>query len=63
MHHVVNEVEARGLPGDLALLPVVESAFNPFAYSRSHASGLWQFIAPTGERLWPPAQLLPGPAP
>jgi peptidoglycan lytic transglycosylase D len=50
MHHVVNEVEARGLPGDLALLPVVESAFNPFAYSRSHASGLWQFIAPTGER-------------
>lgn len=50
LHHVVNEVEARGLPGDLALLPVVESAFNPFAYSRSHASGLWQFIAPTGER-------------
>ncbi|HEU5468371.1 MAG TPA: transglycosylase SLT domain-containing protein, partial [Steroidobacteraceae bacterium] len=50
LHHVVNEVEARALPGDLALLPVVESAFNPFAYSRSHASGLWQFIAPTGER-------------
>jgi hypothetical protein len=50
LHHVANEVEARGLPGDLALLPVVESAFNPFAYSRSHASGLWQFIAPTGER-------------
>jgi membrane-bound lytic murein transglycosylase D len=50
LHYVVNEVESRGLPGDLALLPVVESAFNPFAYSRSHASGLWQFIAPTGER-------------
>ncbi|MGH8130501.1 MAG: LysM peptidoglycan-binding domain-containing protein, partial [Steroidobacteraceae bacterium] len=50
LHHIVNEVEARNLPGDLALLPVVESAFNPFAYSRSHASGLWQFIAPTGER-------------
>jgi membrane-bound lytic murein transglycosylase D len=50
LHHVVNEVEARGMPGDLALLPVVESAFNPFAYSRAHASGLWQFIAPTGER-------------
>jgi membrane-bound lytic murein transglycosylase D len=50
LHHIVNEVEAQGLPGDLALLPVVESAFNPFAYSRSHASGLWQFIAPTGER-------------
>ncbi|MGH8251519.1 MAG: LysM peptidoglycan-binding domain-containing protein [Steroidobacteraceae bacterium] len=50
LHHIANEVEARGLPGDLALLPIVESAFNPFAYSRSHASGLWQFIAPTGER-------------
>jgi membrane-bound lytic murein transglycosylase D len=50
LHHIVNEVEAQGLPGDLALLPVVESAFNPFAYSRAHASGLWQFIAPTGER-------------
>jgi membrane-bound lytic murein transglycosylase D len=50
LHHVVNEVEARGLPADLALLPIVESAFNPFAYSRAHASGLWQFIAPTGER-------------
>ncbi len=50
LHYVANEVEARGLPGDLALLPVVESAFNPFGYSRSHASGLWQFIAPTGER-------------
>jgi len=50
LHHIANEVEAAGLPADLALLPVVESAFNPFAYSRSHASGLWQFIAPTGER-------------
>jgi membrane-bound lytic murein transglycosylase D len=50
LHHVANEVEFRGLPGDLALLPVVESAFNPFAYSRAHASGLWQFIAPTGEQ-------------
>jgi len=50
LHHIANEVEFRGLPGDLALLPVVESAFNPFAYSRAHASGLWQFIAPTGER-------------
>lgn len=50
LHHIVNEVEARGMPGDLALLPVVESAFNPFAYSRAHASGLWQFIPGTGER-------------
>ena len=62
LHHVANEVEARGLPGDLALLPVVESAFNPFAYSRTHASGLWQFIAPTGERYGLQPQLLAGPA-
>ncbi len=51
LYHIAREVEARGMPGELALLPVVESAFNPFAYSRSHASGLWQFIAPTGERF------------
>ncbi len=51
LHHIASEVETRGLPGDLALLPVVESAFNPFAYSRSHASGLWQFIPGTGERF------------
>ena len=50
LHHIANEVEARGMPGDLALLPVVESAFNPFAYSRAHASGLWQFIPGTGDR-------------
>jgi membrane-bound lytic murein transglycosylase D len=48
LHHIANEVEARGMPMELALLPVVESAFNPFAYSRAHASGLWQFIPATG---------------
>lgn len=48
LHYIVDEVAARGLPGDLALLPIVESAFNPFAYSRSQASGLWQFIPGTG---------------
>lgn len=51
LHYIAGEVEARGLPGELALLPVVESAYYPFGYSRSHASGLWQFIAPTGERF------------
>ena len=50
LHYIADEVQARGLPGDLALLPIVESAFNPFAYSRSHASGLWQFIPGTGDR-------------
>lgn len=49
LYHITNEVEARGLPMELALLPVVESAFNPFAYSRSHAAGLWQFIPGTGK--------------
>jgi membrane-bound lytic murein transglycosylase D len=38
------------MPTELALLPMVESAFNPLAYSRAHASGLWQFIPGTGKR-------------
>ncbi|MEY2633218.1 MAG: hypothetical protein RIR00_1872, partial [Pseudomonadota bacterium] len=42
MHYIVEEIEKRGMPTELALLPMVESAFNPMAYSRSHASGLWQ---------------------
>ena len=45
------EVEKRGLPTELALLPMVESAFNPMAYSRAHASGLWQFVPGTGKRF------------
>jgi membrane-bound lytic murein transglycosylase D len=50
LYHIVNEIEARGMPLELALLPVVESAFNPIAYSRARASGLWQFIPGTGRR-------------
>ena len=50
LYHIVNEIEARGMPLELALLPVVESAFNPVAYSRARASGLWQFIPATGKR-------------
>ena len=50
LYHIVNEIEARGMPLELALLPVVESAFNPVAYSRARASGLWQFIPATGRR-------------
>ena len=49
LHHIVEEIEKRGLPTELALLPMVESAYNPMAYSRSHASGLWQFIPATGK--------------
>jgi membrane-bound lytic murein transglycosylase D len=51
MYHIVTELEARGMPLELALLPVVESAFEPFAYSRARASGLWQFIPGTGTRF------------
>lgn len=50
LYHIVNELEKRGMPTELALLPMVESSFNPMAYSRSHASGLWQFIPGTGKR-------------
>jgi membrane-bound lytic murein transglycosylase D len=49
LFYIVNEIEKRGMPLELALLPVVESAFNPVAYSRSRASGLWQFIPSTGK--------------
>ncbi len=48
LHHIVEEVEARGLPTELALLPIVESAFNPQATSSAKAAGLWQFIPSTG---------------
>ena len=50
LYYIVEEVEKRGMPTEVALLPMVESAFNPMAYSRSHASGLWQFIPSTGKK-------------
>jgi len=48
LYHIVDELERRGLPSELALLPFVESAYDPTALSRSKASGLWQFIPSTG---------------
>jgi membrane-bound lytic murein transglycosylase D len=51
MYHIITEVEARGMPLEFALLPVVESAYEPFAYSVSRAAGLWQFIPETGVRF------------
>lgn len=48
LFHIVNEVERRGMPMEIVLLPMIESAFNPTAYSTSHASGIWQFIPSTG---------------
>jgi len=48
LHYIVEQLNARSMPLELALLPVVESAFEPYAYSRARASGLWQFISGTG---------------
>jgi membrane-bound lytic murein transglycosylase D len=48
---IVAEIERRGLPMELALLPMVESTFNPTAHSRQNAVGLWQFVAPTASSL------------
>jgi len=49
LYFIVDEINRRGLPTELALLPFVESAYNPTALSRSQASGLWQFVPTTGQ--------------
>lgn len=49
LFHILGEVEKRGMPTEIALLPMVESAYNPMAYSSSQASGIWQFIPATGK--------------
>ncbi len=49
LYHVVSELEKRGMPTELALLPVIESAFNPQAMSSANAAGLWQFVPGTGK--------------
>ena len=48
LHYIVEQAEARDMPLEMVLLPVVESAFDPFAYSHGRASGPWQFIPSTG---------------
>jgi membrane-bound lytic murein transglycosylase D len=48
LYFIVTEMERRGIPGEIALLPAVESGFQPFAYSSGRASGIWQFIPSTG---------------
>ena len=48
LFHIIEEIEKRGMPAELALLPFVESAMNPTALSTAQASGLWQFIPSTG---------------
>ncbi len=49
LHFIIEEAEARNMPLELALLPIVESGFDPFAYSHGRAAGMWQFIASTGK--------------
>ncbi len=51
LYFIVEEVEKRQMPIEIALLPIVESAFDPFGYSHRSASGIWQFIPVTGERF------------
>lgn len=49
LYHIAEEVEKRGMPMEIALLPMIESAFNPMAESSQKASGIWQFIPSTGQ--------------
>jgi membrane-bound lytic murein transglycosylase D len=51
LFHIVEEVQKRGMPTEIALLPMIESAYNPQAYSRSSASGIWQFMPATGKHF------------
>lgn len=51
LFHIVEQVERRGMPSELALLPFIESAFNPRAMSSAKASGMWQFIPSTGRNF------------
>ncbi|GAB3275953.1 LysM peptidoglycan-binding domain-containing protein [Parahaliea aestuarii] len=51
LYYIADEVEARGMPAEIALLPLVESTMDPFARSPNHAAGLWQIMPATGEHL------------
>jgi len=51
LFYIVNQLDKRGMPAELALLPIVESAFDPFAYSHGRASGLWQIVPGTARVL------------
>ncbi len=51
MYHILSEVRRRNLPGEIAIVPMIESAFDPFAYSGVGAAGLWQIMPETGTDL------------
>ncbi len=48
LHFIMDEIDKRNMPAEMVLLPIVESAFQPFAYSHGQAAGIWQFIPSTG---------------
>ncbi len=50
MYHIISELEANNIPLELALLPAIESGYNPLSHSHKYASGLWQFIPATARR-------------
>jgi peptidoglycan lytic transglycosylase D len=50
LYFIVGELEKRNMPSEIALLPMIESAYNPHAYSRMQAAGIWQFIPATGRK-------------
>ncbi|AGH82156.1 lytic transglycosylase [Psychromonas sp. CNPT3] len=51
LYLIIEQIENANLPLELALLPIIESTFDPFAYSPANASGLWQFMPATGKRF------------
>ena len=51
LRHIVEIIERHGMPLDLALLPIVESSYNPYARSSKQAAGLWQIVPATGREL------------
>ncbi len=51
LYYITSEVERRGMPSEIALLPMIESGFNPGARSTSNASGIWQFMPTTGKNF------------
>ncbi len=48
IYHIISEIKQRRLPGEIALIPLIESSFDPFAYSHAGAAGLWQIMPETG---------------
>jgi membrane-bound lytic murein transglycosylase D len=51
IYHIISEISRRGLPGEIALIPMIESSYDPFAYSGAGAAGLWQLMPGTGTDL------------